>query len=58
MQTLKKIRARGLFLIPGAPGTAAVIYGLWKPNDPVFVIGIVLFVFAYLILRRELKRFH
>jgi hypothetical protein len=36
-------------------GAAGVIYGMVRENNPVFVLGILIGVAGYLLVRRELR---
>jgi hypothetical protein len=36
-------------------GIPSVVYGMITKNHPIFIIGLVLIVMAYLLIRRRLK---
>ncbi|GEM_PF-2228087 len=48
-------RSKRLLAIICAVGVGCVAYGMAFKNDPVFIMGIILVVVSYLIIRKHLK---
>jgi hypothetical protein len=45
----------GIIVVFGILGIPSVVYGMISENHPVFIIGLILVVMAYLLIRRRLK---
>jgi hypothetical protein len=45
----------GIIVVFGILGISSVVYGMISENHPVFIIGLILVVMAYLLIRRRLK---
>jgi hypothetical protein len=54
--TLKPAKEKMFIVILCVAGISCVIYGMTRENDVVFVIGVVLVVSGYLLIRKKLKR--
>lgn len=48
-------RSKRLVAIMCAIGVGLVAYGIGFKNDPIFIIGLIVVVAAYLIIRKHLK---
>lgn len=48
-------RGKGLVLTLWASGAVCTGYGMIRQNDPIFVVGIVLLIAGYYVIRKELK---
>jgi hypothetical protein len=44
-----------IIVVFGILGIPSVAYGMMSENHPVFIIGLILVVMAYLLIRRRLK---
>ena len=53
MDIAKRLKALILALCVG--GASCVAYGMLRENDPVFLLGIVLLIAGYLVIRKGLK---
>ena len=48
-------KEKSLITLLCTAGTGSVAYGMIKDNDPVFIVGLVLVIVGYLLIRRKLK---
>jgi LPXTG-motif cell wall-anchored protein len=49
------VKEKVLVIFACAAGLSAVFYGMAKGNDVVFIIGLLLVIGAYLVIRKRLK---
>jgi hypothetical protein len=49
------VKEKVLLIFACATGLSAVFYGMAKDNDVVFIIGLLLVIGAYLVIRKRLK---
>ena len=49
------MKEKVLLILVCAAGLSAVFYGMAKDNDVVFIIGLLLVIGAYLVIRKRLK---
>ena len=52
---MKSIIEKVLISVLCALGVSAVILGMLKKNDPVFIVGLIFVVTGYLFIRKKLK---
>jgi hypothetical protein len=49
------VKEKILLIFACAAGLSAVFYGMAKDNDAVFIIGLLIIIGAYLVIRKRLK---
>ena len=49
------MKEKVLLIFACAAGLSAVFYGMAKENDVVFIIGLLIVIGAYLVIRKRLK---
>jgi hypothetical protein len=49
------VKEKALFILLCVGGLSAVFYGMAEDHDGVFLIGLVLVIGAYLVIRKRLK---
>jgi len=52
---LEKRHRRWLQILLSVLGVLSIIYGMVRQNHPVFILGILIGVAGYLLIRQELK---
>ena len=49
------VKEKVLLILACAAGLSAVFYGMAKDNDVVFIVGLLIVIGAYLVIRKRLK---
>jgi hypothetical protein len=52
---MKPRKEKSLIVLTCLAGIGAVGYGMATENDPIFVVGILLVIAGYLLIRRKVK---
>jgi hypothetical protein len=55
LPAIKPANEMRIIVVFGLSGILAVAYGMMMENHPIFIIGLILVVMAYLLIRRRLK---
>jgi hypothetical protein len=55
LPVIKPANEMRAIVVLGILGIPSVVYGMMMENHPIFIIGLIFIVMAYLLIRRRLK---